>query len=140
MKIAIIASSAFVKEMVEWKRRLESAGHEVILHQHYIEQADGGMRGLRQRMATEHAAVKREYDYIRWHYQTIVESDAVLALNFDKNGVEHYIGGNTFLELGFAYVHHKKIFLLNPIPAMGYTEEIKAMEPILIHNDPNKIK
>ncbi|PIQ72596.1 hypothetical protein COV86_01990, partial [Candidatus Roizmanbacteria bacterium CG11_big_fil_rev_8_21_14_0_20_35_14] len=37
-----------------------------------------------------------------------------------------------FLEMGFAHVLHKKIYLLHPIPEMGYTTEIIAMQPILL--------
>ena len=56
-----------------------------------------------------------------------------LVLNFEKNGVKNYIGGNTLMEIGFAYVHYKKIFLFNPIPDMHYKDELKAMEPIIIN-------
>jgi len=40
-----------------------------------------------------------------------------------------------FLEIAFAYVLNKKIFLLNPIPELAYTDEIIAMQPIIINND-----
>lgn len=90
------------------------------------------MKDLIGRMTREHVIVKKEYDYIRYHYKEITESDAVLVLNFDKNGIKNYIGGNTLMEIGFAYVHYKKIFLLNPIPDMAYKDELEAIEPIII--------
>lgn len=60
-------------------------------------------------------------------------------LNFTKNNMENYIGSNTLMEMGFAHVHDKKIFLLNPVPEVGSKDEILAMEPIVLHDDLNKI-
>lgn len=68
-------------------------------------------------------------------------ADAVLAVNLDKHGIKNYIGGNTFLELGFAHVLNQKIFLLNPIPDMPYYKtEIVAMKPIVINGDLSQIR
>ncbi len=61
-------------------------------------------------------------------------------INLTKKGIDNYIGGNTFLEMGFAYVLAKKIFLWQDIPEMIYTDEIKAMQPIILNGDLNKIK
>ena len=53
---------------------------------------------------------------------------------------KYYIGGNTFLELGFAYVLNKKIFLYNPIPDIHFFDtEIKAMKPTIINGDLNNV-
>lgn len=68
-------------------------------------------------------------------------ADAVLVLNIDKHGIANYIGGNTFLEIGFAHILNQKIFLLNPIPDMPYYKtEIVAMNPIVINGDLSLIK
>jgi len=66
-------------------------------------------------------------------------SDAVLVVNFDKKGIKGYVGGNSFLEMGFAHVLNKKIYLLNDIPDMGYKDEIEAMQPIILNGELNKI-
>ena len=139
MKITIVGSSVFAKQMVEYRDQLVKLGHEVNLHEHYVAQANGEMKDLIGRMDREHAAVKIEYDYIRYHYNEIVNSDAILVLNFDKNGVENYIGGNTLMELGFAYVNNKKIFLLNQIPDINYKDEIEAMQPVILNSNLNLI-
>jgi len=135
MIITIVSSSVFVKQMVEYRNRLIELGHQVNLHEHYIAQARGEMLDLVGRMNREHASVKKEFDYIRYHYHEIVGSDAILVLNFDKNDIKNYIGGNTLMELGFAHVHNKKIFLLNPIPDINYCDEIEAMDPVVIGGD-----
>jgi len=37
--------------------------------------------------------------------------------------------------MGFAYVLEKGIYLLNPIPDIGYRDEIVAMQPTVINGD-----
>lgn len=137
MKIHIIGSSKFLHSMVEHRDKLLALGHEGHVHPDYERFAKGELQDVITRALEkgEHAQVKKERDYIRAHYNFIVDSDAVLALNHDKNGIAGYVGGNTLMELGFAHFHHKKIFLLNPIPQMQYTDEIIACQPIIIHGD-----
>lgn len=83
---------------------------------------------------------KYNKDAIREHWEVIKDCDMVLILNYDKHGIAGYIGGNSFLEMGFAYILKKPIYLLNPIPKMPYYEtEIIAMKPIVIDGDLNKV-
>jgi len=42
--------------------------------------------------------------------------------------------------MGFAHVLHKKIFLLNDIPDLSYTDEISAMRPICLNGKLEDIK
>ncbi|MCU0680208.1 MAG: hypothetical protein MUF50_02780 [Planctomycetes bacterium] len=78
-------------------------------------------------------------DLIKRYYNLIKDSDAILVVNVTKKGIENYIGGNSFLEIGFAYVLGKKIFLLNDAPEMSYSDEILIMQPIIINSDLKKI-
>ena len=79
-------------------------------------------------------------DVIRRYYGIIKECDAILVLNLEKNKIKNYIGGNTFLEMGFAHVLNKKIYLLNEILDMPYTDEIKAMCPIVTESNLDRIE
>jgi len=83
---------------------------------------------------------KLEHDLIRGHFKEIKNSDAVLVVNETLKGIKNYVGGNTFLEMGFAHILNKKIFILNNIPQMGYSDEIVAMQPIVLDGDLGKIK
>ena len=66
--------------------------------------------------------------------------DAILVCNFDKKGIKNYIGGNTLMEIGFAHVNDKKVFLLNPIPKnLPYSDEIEAMVDVVINGDLTKL-
>lgn len=128
MKIVICGSMIFSADMIAAKAELEARGHEVIVPQ--------GMEPfLAGQIERETADIKIQYDYIRYYYDKISAGDAILVLNKTKNDVEHYIGGNTLMELGFAHVHNKKIFLLNPIPQMSYSDEIIAVQPVVINGD-----
>lgn len=129
MKITICGSSAFRKEMVQIKNKLLSLGHEPIIHKDYE-----GME------IKEGAEAKVKYGYIKWYHNAIENSDAILVLNYDKKGIKNYIGGNTLMEMGFAHVNDKKVFLMNPIPEdVSYVDEIKAMTDIVVNGDLNKI-
>lgn len=140
MKITICGSSTFKEKKIEYKKQLQKLGHEALIHPDYEAFALGEKQDVWKRVQNgEHAAVKYEQGYIKWYYNTIKESDAVLILNFDKKDIQGYVGGNTFLEIGFAYVLDKKIYLLNDIPDMPYTDEIQAMQPIVLNGDISKI-
>lgn len=137
MKIYVLGSTSFMKEMVEAKDSLISLGYEGWIHSDYEAFVRGEKKDILERAANgEHAAVKRENDYLRVHYKHICESDAVLIVNLEKNGVKNYIGGNALIEMGQAYVNDKTIFLLMDIPRdLSYVAEIECMDPVCLHGD-----
>ena len=128
MKIVICGSMKFSTDMLVVKAELELRGHEVTVPK-------GMEMYLSDNDTVESAELKLQHDYIRYYHNKIFETDAILVLNKTKNDIENYIGGNTLMELGFAHVMHKKIYLLHPIPQMNYSDEIIAVQPIVIHGD-----
>lgn len=126
-----------MKKMVRIKNELISLGYEGWIHPHYELLVAGEMDTQIKRLERgEGAALKIENDYFKEHYKHICESDAVLVVNDEKNGVKNYIGGNVLIELGQAYVHNKKIFFLNGITAdVPYLDEIIALQPICLEGD-----
>lgn len=88
----------------------------------------------------DHEVWKKKGDAITKHFRKIDECEAILVTNYEKKGVENYIGGNTFLEIGYAFGSGKKVFILNSIPAQSaYKEEILGMQPIILEGDISKI-
>ena len=84
--------------------------------------------------------LKRRLNVFSDHYNKMKKADAILVLNYDKNGIKGYIGANSFLEMGFAYVLNKKIFLLMEIPDQKYiSDEVLALSPIVLKGDLNLI-
>lgn len=137
MKIYVLGSTSFMKEMVDAKNRLCELGHDGWIHPHYEAFVRGEKREHLARWNNgERAALKRENDYLRQHYKHILESDAVLIVNSEKRGISNYIGGNVLMEMGQAYVNDKKIFFLHGMPAgLPYMDEIEAMDPICLQGD-----
>ena len=138
MKIAICGSLDFIPEMKKMADELEHLGHTVLLPKS-AEMVVAGETTMEEiKKDTEGGkGVERKIkiDAIKRHYNKIADSDGVLVLNYSKKGIENYIGGNTFLEMGFAHVLNKKIFLLNPVPNMLYTDELLAMQPIILNRN-----
>ena len=142
MKITICGSIVFAHEMHDLAQKLEKLGHEVIIpvSANKILKGEFSVDQIIEEKRTDKFAQRTlENDAIRDYYKKIVESEAVLIVNLDKNGIENYIGGNAFLEMGFAYVLNKKIFLYNDIPDMAYKDEIMVMQPAVIYRDLGKI-
>lgn len=128
---------SFYKEMRSWQHDLELRGHEVRVPVGTDEEPPvEGRPGITK---NELIAAKIEYDFIRKHFQNIEWADAILILNYKKKDIDGYIGGNTFLEMGYAFGLRKKIFVLYAIPPMDYESEMHAMQPILVNGDINAI-
>ncbi|MFA6417395.1 MAG: hypothetical protein WCW61_04370 [Patescibacteria group bacterium] len=137
MKIVICGSMKLSKKMIDAKTKLEALGHELILPRHTEEYA---AMNTSDHIHSESVKNKVNNDLIRGYYHKIADSDAILVINDTLNDIDGYIGGNAFLEMGFAFVLNKTIYLLNNIPALGYRDELEAMQPIVINNDYSKIK
>jgi len=137
MKITISASMFFYKEMRMVKAALEERGYEVIVPMGTDE--DVPIEAKPGITRDELIAAKIEYDFIRKHFKNIEVSDAILILNYPRKGIDGYIGGNTFLEMGHAFGLGKKIFTLYPVPKMDYESEMHAMQPIVLDGDLTKL-
>lgn len=140
IKITICGSIKFAKELVDIYQELEKMGHKPLMDQEMFGIADGTARELLEGINRDHAVVKRKYRFIKKWHNYIAKSDAILVCNYNCKGIKNYIGGNTLMEMGFAHVNDKKIFLLNPIPdKVPYVDEIKAMTDEVINGDLAKI-
>jgi hypothetical protein len=140
--ITICASAAFFKQVVEIKKELKKLGFDV-----KIPKTAGLMKKNKDFDVSHYKTwVKDTRDYykkaalIRGHNKKIVESDAVLMINLDKNNIKGYIGGNGLMEMGLAFHFQKTIFIYNPIDdKIFFKEEIYAMQPVFINRDLKKI-
>src|SRR5690606_33482556 len=133
MKIYVLGSTSFMHEMVQAKNDLIKLGLDGWIHPDYEAFVRGEKQSILDKAKTEHAAVKRENNYLKVHYQHILESDAILIVNGEKNGIKNYIGGNVLIEMGQAYVNNKKIFFLGSMPEnLPYQAEIECMDPICL--------
>ncbi len=136
MKIGIIGSMQFTDKMLEVKEKLQELGHNAFvtdLHKDMVGKTDDEIERIKLHQ-------KHNMDAIREFWRMMQGADAVLVLNYDKNGIKNYVGGNTLMEIGFAHVLNQKVFMLNPIPEIPYYKsEIEAVKPIILNGDFSKI-
>ena len=128
----------FAKEMLKSKGELESLGAQV-----YVPiDTEECVENPELNMSLEHCE-SFEVDLDKDHYNKISDSEAIVVLNYPKNGVENYIGGATLMEIGVARHMDKKIFLLNEIPKksdLRYALEIELAKPIILDGELKNIK
>lgn len=149
MKICICSSMSFYKQFCILKEKLEEVGHTVYAPEVEFEikgddtsvgayfERHGGVNAF----APNHEVWKKKGKAITKHFRKIDKSDCVLITNYEKKGVQNYIGGNTFLEIGYAFGNGKPIFILNELPKeSAFKEEILGMQPTVLYGDLTKIK
>ena len=143
MKIVICSSLNFTPQISDVAKRLQELGHEVIIPKtsEMILKGEITLEEIKKEKE-QGGFVKRviQQDSIRRYYEKIQATEAILVLNYDRQGIKNYIGGNTFLEIGFAHVLNKKIFLLNPTPEIEYYKiEIESTQPVILNGDLSRI-
>lgn len=135
MKILIACSKHFYNKIPEVKEELESLGHEIMTPNSYDEPLKE--EDMKKVGKLEHSLWKQEM--MRLHEPKIKQNDAILVLNYQKNGQENYIGGATFMEIVKAWELNKKIFLYNPIPENIFKDELMGINPAILNQNLNLI-
>lgn len=135
VNIVLCGSMTFYEAMLSIEAKLKEQGHKEV----FVPEDFKHTELYSNDVSVTDARLKIEFNLIKKHWEKIKKADCILVVNHDKNGIKGYIGGNTFLEIGFAFVLGKKIFLLNPIPIMPYTSEIVAMQPEVINEELERI-
>ena len=132
MKIGVVGSMQYTERMLELRDELRNLGHEAYittLSQPFVGKTDEEKEVIKLHQ-------KNNMDAIREFWNLMQGGDAILVANYDKNGIENYIGGNTLMEIGFAHVLNQKVYLLNPVPEIKfYKTEIEAVKPVILHGD-----
>ena len=146
MKITICSSAFFIREVEKVKQKLEEKGYQVFIFPQRVE-LEGEILEvtqfyeMRKKDYFNEAYWKLKNRLMEEHIRKIERSDAILVLNYDKDGISGYIGGNTFLEMGLAYYLNKKISLWKkPSENLPFFEEIMALKPIIIDENLEKIR
>ena len=131
MKIFIICSKAFYDKVLPIKLTLEKVGHIISLPNCFENPETEAQ--YREMGKKEHA--KWKADKIKHSEDVVNQNDAILVLNFNKNGQSNYVGGATFLEMYDAFRLGKKIYIYNDIPEGMLKDEIEGFEPIILNQN-----
>jgi hypothetical protein len=114
-KIVIAGSAKFYKEALELKEKLESMDYEVIDYPRNINVND----------EEEYKAAYERF------YKSVSITDDLILFNLDKNGIEGYIGYESFAELSNLVVkkiqennNHKIYIYKMPSKEVGCYDEI----------------
>jgi hypothetical protein len=136
--ITICCSAAFYRQALEAEEELSKAGFRVLV-------PDTAYR-MKQTGNFDVSAYKTWYsnssdwgkkaDLMRRHFEKVLNGDAVLVLNFEKNGIAGYIGGNVLMEMALAFHYRKPIYVLHPVdPKSPLYEEILGMQPVFLNGN-----
>ena len=129
MKITVCGSMQFEQEMRQVAERLRALGYETAVPNSVEGHAYGEGGDL-----DEIADLKR--GFIEEHFAKIDTSEAILVVNHDKKGIAGYIGGNTLMEVTYAFAHGLDIYTLYELPTgVSYASEIVALMPTVLHGD-----
>lgn len=134
--ILLHASLDFVDNMIFVKEHIESISElKVILPELTRYQY------IRDEQGDDKTFTKIKNRLTRDNINNVEKCDCLFILNYSHRGIRNYVGGNSFLEMIVAFYLKKPIYLLNDIPeSMTYTEEIKSLYPIVVHNVDNFLK
>lgn len=123
MKNIVLCGSMKVKEdILKIKEKLEDKDYHVLLPEECL-------KDIPKKIAS------------RTHFSRIENKNnqIVLIVNTTKNGIENYIGPNSFAEIAFAFYFNKNIFLLNDYYE-PYLDELTAWNVIPLKGNLNNIK
>ena len=122
MNIVLCGSMKVKDKIVENARVLEDMGYNVLLPVEC-------MQGLDKLIAS------------RAHLDRVVDpnNEIILIINETKNGIENYIGANSFAEIAFGYYYNKRVYLLNDIYE-PYKDELIGWGVTPLKGDLSKIK
>ncbi len=136
--ITICCSANFYKQALEIEEQLKALGFKVLIPSTAYKMKDNNDFNP----ASYKTWFKNKADYkvktklMDDHFKKVLESDAILVLNGEKNGIKGYIGGNTLMEMTLAYHYKKPIYVYNEIsPELPIAEEIYGLNPIFINGN-----
>ncbi len=128
MKITIVSSMTFAKEIVQSKEYLEKKWHTVWFPPNTYSCLDDMENSTTLEFCIKNNLLAKCFERIEKH-------DAILVLNYEKNWIKWYVWGASLMEIWIAYYLKKKIFILNQLPSendLKYVWEIYQAKPIIL--------
>ena len=136
MKIFIVGSKYNFEKIPTIQKELEEAGHVITVPAGYADP----YKELEVQKEGQDAFLEFKTRMLKEQGKRVEANDALLVLNFEKNGQANYIGGATFLEVFKAWELGKKIFFYNPLPIGILHDELVGMNPLVINGDLSLVK
>ena len=131
MKIFIIGSKYAFEKIPPIQDKLEKTGHIITTPSGYADP----FKEFEMKKLSNEEFVQWKRSMLEEQTKRVAANDAVLVMNFEKNGQKNYIGGATFLEVFKAWELGKKIFFYNSLPEGMLHDELTGMNPTVINGD-----
>lgn len=128
--IVFCSSVTFYKNLFPIKKELEKMGFRVKLPKtaYIMKRTDNFDEDFWRTWKKNPKDYYKKRALMDGHFRKILEGDAILVANYEKNGVKGYIGGNVFMEITIAYFLKKPVFILNDIgDEFPIREELNAI-------------
>ena len=141
--ITICCSAAFYKQALELEKALKKLGFKVKIPStaYKMEKNSNFEVSFYKTWHKDKKHYPKKTKLMNEHFKKVLQADAILVLNLEKNGVQGYIGGNGLLEMFLAYMNKKPIYIYNPISDdLNIAEEVYGLNPIFINQDLGIIK
>ena len=141
--ITICSSASFYDKVFKIKERLEKLGFKVkvpITANKMKKTGDFNVDHYKTWFKNfKDYAIKTKL--MKDHFKKVLEGDAILVLNYEKHGINGYIGANVLIEMAIAFQNKKPIFILNAVPSnLPNIEEILGLCPKILNGDLSKIQ
>lgn len=135
MKIFIVGSKYCFDKIPSIQQALEKMGHVITVPSGFADP----FREIEVKKLDRETYIKFKTQKLIEQGERVTANDAVLVMNFEKNGQINYIGGATFLEVFKAWELGKKIFFYNPLPEGMLYDELLGMNPTILNGDLSSI-
>lgn len=136
--ITICCSASFYKEALEIEKELKNIGFKVKIPStaYKMEKSGNFDVSFYKTWHKDKKHYKKKTKLMEKHFKKVMQADAILVLNLEKDGMPGYIGGNGLLEMFLSYLHKKPIFIYNPISDdLNIAEEVYGLNPIFIDKE-----
>lgn len=138
--ITICCSASFVKKVLEIEKELEKLGFKVRIPKtaNIMRRSNNFDVSFYKTWHQDKNNYPKKTKLMVDHFKKVIESDAILVVNEEKNGIKGYIGGNTLMEMTIAFHYKKPIFIYADIDEnLNIKEEIFGLAPVFINKDLN---
>jgi hypothetical protein len=140
--ITICSSANFYEQAGKIKEQLEALGLTVIIPAMAEKMKENGDYDVSHYKTwyADPGDYHKKASLMHGHFDEVAKADAILVLNYEKNGKQNYIGANVLMEMALAFHMKKPIFILNEMPTdSAFEEELHGMMPIILHGKPEDL-
>src|SRR5258708_642336 len=111
--ITICSSASFYKDVLAIEQELKQLGYSVKIPKtaNVMKKTGNFTVSDYKTWYTDRNDYKKKKALMDGHFKKVMEADAILVVNNEKNGILGYIGGNGLMEMTIAYHYKKPIFL-----------------------------